>query len=159
MAESLGAQDLTGIDPESTGAPATPVGFSPRGIGAVAEIGGSGSRVVLDAAALDTIAQSSDPAIAAAGQVGSQVKVRVGGVWLIANIRALKLAPGRDDRIVAEVDFLGEGDEEKLTGKLYKFRRGVTRYPRPGAPVFPASTADLTQIYADRKSTRMNSSH
>src|SRR3546814_7470021 len=79
MAEILGAQDLTGIDPESTGAPATPVGFSPRGIGAVAEIGGSGSRVVLDAAALDTIAQSSDPAIAAAGQVGSQVKVRVGG--------------------------------------------------------------------------------
>src|SRR3546814_14014133 len=66
-------------------------------MGAVAEIGGSGSRVVLDAAALDTIAQSSDPAIAAAGQVGSQVKVRVGGVWLIANIRALKLAPGRSE--------------------------------------------------------------
>src|SRR3546814_11319225 len=116
-------------------------------MGAVAEIGGSGSRVVLDAAALDTIAQSSDPAIAAAGQVGSQVKVRVGGVWLIANIRALKLAPGRDDRIVAEVDFLGEGDEEKLTGKLYKFSRGVPRYPRPGAPVFPASTATPKQLY------------
>src|SRR3546814_2836290 len=116
-------------------------------MGAVAEIGGSGSRVVLDAAALATIAQSSDPAIAAAGQVGSQVKVRVGGVWLIANIRALKIAPGRDDRIVAEVDFLGEGDEEKLTGKIYKFRSGVNRYPRPGAPVLPPSTAAPNQTY------------
>jgi hypothetical protein len=42
------------------------------------------------------------------------------------------------DRIAAQVDFLGEGDEEKLTGKLYKFRRGVTRYPTPGCAVFPS---------------------
>ena len=61
--------------------------------------------------------------------------MRVGGTWLIANIRSLRLVGGanalEDGRIVAQVDFLGEGDEERLTGKLYKFRRGVTRYPNP----------------------------
>ena len=46
------------------------------------------------------------------------------------------------------IDFLGEGTEEKLTGKLHAFRRGVTRYPVPGALVYPATTADLKQVYA-----------
>lgn len=119
-----------------------------RGIGAVLEISGSSSQILLDAAALDALADSSDATVAHAGQVGSQVKMRVGSTWLIANVRALRLAEGRGDRIVAQVDFLGEGDEEKLTGKLYKFRRGVTRYPTPGASVYPVSTADLKQIYA-----------
>ncbi|MCM8731289.1 ATP-binding protein [Hephaestia sp. GCM10023244] len=148
MVEVLGAQELAGRSIEPAEAPSAPVGFSPKGIGVVAAISGGGSQVVLDSAALDTVAQSPDPAIAAAGQVGSQIKVRVGSVWLVANIRALRLAPDRDDRIIAEVDFVGEGDEERLTGKLCKFRRGITRYPRPGAPVFPAATADLEQIYA-----------
>ena len=26
---------------------------------------------------------------------------------------------------------LGEGEEERLTGRIYRFRRGVTRYPTP----------------------------
>ena len=79
--------------------------------------------------------------------VGSQVKVRVGGTWLIANIRSLRL-DAASEKVLAQIDFLGEGDEEKLTGKLYKFRRGVTRYPTPGSSVFPVSTSDLRQIYA-----------
>jgi len=126
---------------------ATPVGTS-GAIGAVREISGSSSQVVLDMASLHAAAQHSDPIVASAGQVGSQIKIRVGGVWLIANIRSLKLDDQHGGRILAQVDFLGEGDEEKLTGKLYKFRRGVTRYPTPGAGVFPVSTADLKQIYA-----------
>jgi DNA helicase HerA-like ATPase len=36
----------------------------------------------------------------------------------------------------------------RLTGKLYRVRRGVTRYPMPGCEVFPITTADLKQIYA-----------
>lgn len=131
----------------------TSAGISPQdaaggGIGIVFEIAGSSSQVMLDARALDAAAQSSDPVAASAGQVGSQIKMRVGGTWLIANIRSLKLLDGSTDRIAAQVDFLGEGDEEKLTGKLYKFRRGVTRYPTPGCRVFPVTTADLKQIYA-----------
>ncbi|MES2755438.1 MAG: DUF87 domain-containing protein [Pseudomonadota bacterium] len=123
-----------------------------RGIGVVTAIAGSSSEVLLEPAAINELADSADPSIAAAGQVGSQVKVRVGGAWLIANVRSLKLEPGpiagSGAKIAAQIDFLGEGDEEKLTGKLYKFRRGVTRYPNPGSPVFPVSTADLRQIYA-----------
>ena len=121
---------------------------SGNGIGVVFEIAGSSSQILLDSVALDRVAQSADPVVAAAGQVGSQVKMRVGSSWLIANVRSLKLADGPGDHIVAAIDFLGEGDEEKLTGKLYKFRRGVTRYPMPGCAVFPVSTADLKQVYA-----------
>src|SRR3546814_15808241 len=50
--------------------------------------------------------------------------------------------------IVATIDFLGEGDEEKITGRIHNFRRGVTRYPIPGGQVYAATSADLKQIYA-----------
>ncbi|WP_294090868.1 DUF87 domain-containing protein [Sphingomonas sp.] len=119
-----------------------------RGIGMVFEVAGSSSQVLLDARAMDALGSSADPVVAAAGQVGSQVKMRVGHCWLIANVRTLRLMEGQGDRIIAAIDFLGEGDEEKLTGKLYRFRRGVTRYPTPGTPVFPVSSADLKQIYS-----------
>lgn len=146
MDGQFGARAFDNATPASSGdiLPGRP---SARPIGAVLAIAGSSSQVLLDHAELDALAGNGDAALASAGQVGSQVKVRVGGSWLIANVRSLKLDPDAD-RIAAEIDFLGEGDEEKLTGKLYKFRRGVTRYPVPGTPVFPVSTADLKQMYA-----------
>jgi DNA helicase HerA-like ATPase len=143
MTEMLGSQAFERAAPAAS--PSTSIDDS---IGLVSEISGSSSQVILDTAALEASSRHSDPVTASAGQVGSQVKVRVGAAWLIANIRSLKLVEGSSDQIVAQVDFLGEGDEEKLTGKLYKFRRGVTRYPTPGCRVFPVSTADLKQIYA-----------
>jgi len=120
----------------------------PVPIGVVLEISGSASQVMFDMAALSALIGHSDPVLAAAGQVGGQIKVRVGAAWLIANIRSLKLEDFSAGRVVAQIDFLGEGDEEKLTGKLYNFRRGVTRYPTPGAEVYPISNADLKQVYA-----------
>ena len=118
------------------------------GVGAVIAVSGSSSSVMFDMAALDALASHPDPVICTAGQVGSQIKVRVGESWLIANVRSLRLADGGGDRVLADIDFLGEGDEEKLTGKLYHFRRGVTRYPMPGSEVFAVSNADLRQVYA-----------
>ncbi len=136
---------------ESDGASSgLPIGRTPgaaRAIGAVFEIAGSSSQVLLDLAELDALAQRDDAALANAGQVGGQVKIRVGSAWLIASIRTTRL-DSSGNRVAATIDFLGEGDEEKLTGKLYRFRRGVTRYPTPGAEVFPVTTADLRQIYA-----------
>ncbi|MEG3168939.1 DUF87 domain-containing protein [Sphingomonas sp. LB3N6] len=117
-------------------------------IGVVFAIAGSSSRVLLDRASIGGLFDDPDPVVAAAGQVGGQVKMRVGGTWLVANVRSLKLEDTAGTCIAAEIDFLGEGDEEKLTGKLYRFRRGVTRYPMPGCEVFPITTSDLQQIYA-----------
>jgi len=138
-----------GFESEATGG-GLPAGRTPaavRAIGAVFEIAGSSSQVLLDLGELDALAGSDDAALANAGQVGAQVKIRVGPAWLIASIRTARLDPS-GNRVAAAIDFLGEGDEEKLTGKLYRFRRGVTRYPTPGAEVFPVTTADLRQIYA-----------
>lgn len=117
-------------------------------IGTVIEIAGSGSQISLDAAQITELMEHSDPSVATAGQVGSQVKVRVGNIWLLASIRTQKLHPRDPSMIVAQVDFLGEGDEEKLTGKIYNFRRGVTRYPVPGSDVYAVTSADMKQVYA-----------
>ncbi|WP_422343232.1 ATP-binding protein [Parasphingorhabdus sp.] len=117
-------------------------------IGEVIEIAGSGSRIVMDAAVLTSLGDHPDKTITMAGQVGSQVKIRVGQTWLLANIRTQKLYEGQSGLIIAEIDFLGEGDEERLTGHIYNFRRGVTRYPVPGSIVYAVTTADLKQVYA-----------
>jgi uncharacterized protein len=117
-------------------------------IGTVIEIAGSGSQVSMEASQLHALMEHSDPSVATAGQVGSQIKIRVGNIWLLASIRTQKLHPRDPSMIVAQVDFLGEGDEERLTGKIYNFRRGVTRYPVPGSDVYAVSSADLKQVYA-----------
>lgn len=117
-------------------------------IGQVSQIGGGQGEVTLDVGRLDRLRADPDPGLAMAGQVGGQVKVRVGSTWLIATIRSLRLVPGSASSIVAAVDFLGEGEEERLTGRLFGFRRGVTRYPAPGADVFALRAGDVTEIYA-----------
>ena len=117
-------------------------------IGYVMEIAGSGSQVSIDARTLQGLQDHRDPSVQMAGQVGSQIKIRVGSVWLLASIRNQRLDTANDGIIQAAVDFLGEGDEERLTGKIYNFRRGVTRYPVPGSEVYAVTTADLNQVYA-----------
>jgi uncharacterized protein len=117
-------------------------------IGMVLEIAGSSSKISIRPDVLATLSESNDPSLNMAGQVGSQIKVRVGSVWLIANVRTLTMQPDGDRTVTAYIDFLGEGDEERLTGKIYNFRRGVTRYPTPGAAVMPVTSEDMRQIYA-----------
>ncbi len=117
-------------------------------IGMVREIAGSGSMIALDRAALAICAASTDGSVAQAGQVGSLVKVRVGGYWLLVSIRTQKQAAGDDSSIMAEVDFMGEGDIEPLTARIQSFRRGITHYPMPRALVYPASDRDLAEVFA-----------
>src|SRR6478735_7130771 len=116
-------------------------------IGSVFEIAGSNSQVLLDKSAIERLAGHADPSIAMTGQVGAQVKIKIGAVWLVASVRSLCMEPA-SGAIMAQIDFLGEGDEERLTGRLYKFRRGVTRYPVPGANVYPVSSLDMKEMYA-----------
>ena len=117
-------------------------------IGVVLEIAGSGSQIALDLERLNECMQDDDPSIALAGQVGSQIKIRVGKGWLLASVRTQRQDAKTPGGIMAQIDFLGEGDEERLTGRIHSFRRGVTRYPIPGALIYPATSNDLKQIYA-----------
>ncbi len=117
-------------------------------IGVVLEISGSGSQVAFDLQRMNECQEDADPSIALSGQVGSQIKIRVGDAWLLANVRNQRKDRRTEGGIIANIDFLGEGSEEKLTGRIHGFKRGVTRYPVPGAMVYPATTADLKQIYA-----------
>lgn len=114
-------------------------------IGKVVEIAGSGSRVQMPASVLHALQSHADPSVAMSGQVGSQVKMVVGNAWLIANIRTLRVGDG--DEIIGNVDFLGEGSRD-ASGRLYNFRRGVTRYPVPGCEVLPVTTEDMRAIFA-----------
>ncbi|WP_296675114.1 DUF87 domain-containing protein [Novosphingobium sp.] len=117
-------------------------------IGVVLEIAGSGSNIALDLTRLQECSGDTDPSVALAGQVGSQVKIRVGRGWLLASVRTQRQDSKTPGGILAAIDFLGEGEEERLTGRIHSFRRGVTRYPIPGALIYPATSNDLRQIYA-----------
>ena len=130
---------------EAPAAPAKPAGPAPSAIGIVVEIAGSGSQIRMDAKTVAGLQSHADPSIAMSGQVGSQIKTAVGKSWLIANVRTLKA--GEAGELVAHVDFLGEGNRDSA-GKMTNFRRGVTRYPIPGAEVFPVSTEDMRAIFA-----------
>jgi DNA helicase HerA-like ATPase len=117
-------------------------------IGRVLEIGGGSARLELDLARLGDIAKDPDPSIALSGQVGGHVKLEIGARWVLASVRTLRLNGGESAAVVAEVDFLGEGEEHEASGKLVDFRRGITGYPTPGARVFPVSGDDLKQMFA-----------
>ena len=117
-------------------------------IGMVIEIGGSGAQIALDLQRLNECATDTDPSVALAGCVGSQVKIRVGSNWLLASVRQQKQDNATPGGVLAVVDFLGEGQQERLTGRIHNFRRGVTGYPIPGAYIYPATSGDLRQIYA-----------
>ena len=124
-------------------------------IGMVSAISGGSAKIMLDIAAMASLAGHSDPSIAMAGQVGSQIKMRVGQCWLVASVRTLALDSRSPTHILADVDFVGEGDQEQLTGRIFRFRRGVTRFPVPGTQIFPVSNSDMQEIYASSDESRI----
>jgi hypothetical protein len=139
---------VSSFSEEEGGTPAAPVkasGPALSAIGQVVEIAGSGSQIRLDAAAVTALQSHKDASVAMSGQVGSQIKTVVGNSWLIANVRTLRA--GETGELVAHVDFLGEGSRDSA-GRMSNFRRGVTRYPIPGADVLPVTTDDMRAIFA-----------
>jgi len=129
-------------------APAKQHSFEGVEIGKVFEVSGSGARIELDAPTLRRLGNDEDPSISVAGQVGSQIKMKVGALWIIANVRNLNLDSADSDLIIAQIDFLGEGNEARLTGRLTHFRRGITRYPVPGTRIYPVTSDDMMQMYS-----------
>jgi uncharacterized protein len=134
--------------PETAAAANAPRANVLEEIGRVIEIAGSSSKIVLFADAMQRLTDNPDPSLAMGGQVGSQIKIRVGSTWLIANVRTLTSDPNNQQMVVASIDYLGEGDEERLTSRIFNFRRGVTLYPAPGASVYPVTSIDMRQLYA-----------
>jgi uncharacterized protein len=136
-AQPATAADLAGaLDVPSAGG-AAPTANAVQPIGVVLEVGGAGSQIAFDAQRIAECSRDGDPSVALAGQVGSQIKIRVGNSWLLVSVRNQKQdnRSGGSGGILSAVDFLGEGEEERLTGRIHSFRRGVTRYPIPGALV------------------------
>ncbi len=132
-------------EPRSPGAvPAAPSAPLPV-IGKVVDIAGSGSQIRMDVEKLLSLAEHSDLSVSMAGQVGSQVKMKVASSWLIANVRTLRA--DENGAVVANIDFLGEGTQAS-GGRMTGFRRGVTRYPIPGCEVLPVNTEDMRAIFA-----------
>jgi len=124
-------------------------------MGVIFQISGRSSQVLIPIDGIDALSRHPDPCIAMAGQVGSQVKMCMGTRWTIASVRSLILDRRDATRLVADIDFLGEGDEEFGTGRIINFRRGVTRYPAPGTEIFPVSSEDMSQIYAANGETHV----
>jgi len=123
-------------------------------LGVVVDIAGAGSMVAFDRQLLEECASNPEPTIALAGQIGSLVKVRIGASWLIASVRSQRQDPRNSASVLAAIDFLGEGSIEQLTGRVHKFRRGITNYPIPGTYVYPCTETDLREVFAgeDRNS-------
>ncbi|MDT0574635.1 DUF87 domain-containing protein [Croceicoccus sp. F390] len=144
LAIDVAAQDFYASDNPAGGAGVCEHGAA---IGAVRDVAGSSAQVSLVLHRLRACAASEDQSVQLAGLVGSQVKVQVGNMWLLASVRTQRSADACDT-IMAEIDFLGEGMDEQGDGRISSFRRGISRYPAPGAKVFAASTADLEQVYA-----------
>jgi uncharacterized protein len=117
-------------------------------IGHIIEVGGSGASVEIVGRRLTELAEDKDPSIAMSGQVGSQIKIGAGNRWLLANVRKLKVTDPEAGHVTAEIDFLGEGDEDRASGKLVNFKRGITSYPIPGSKAYPVSGDDLKQMFA-----------
>ena len=117
-------------------------------IGRVLNVSGGGSQITLDGPILAMLNASPDPSIATAGNLGSHIKLKVGRCWLVAVVRAMRLAEADGDLILADVEFLGEGLSIPDQDRFSQFRRGVTRYPVPGTRIYPVDSADLKQMFA-----------
>jgi hypothetical protein len=115
-------------------------------IGRVLEVVGTSAQVSLDLRTLGMLRNHPDSGVAAAGQVGQHIKLRVGASWVVCGIRSLRLADADSDLVLAAVDFVGEGGDRD--GRLVSFRRGVTTLPMPGARLHPVSVSDMKAMYA-----------
>lgn len=114
-------------------------------VGRITTVAGSGATLRLDRGLLALLAHDDDPSVAMAGEIGSMLKVAVAGRCVIGSVH--DLGDGDDGEIGARISFLGEGAIDDA-GTIAGFRRGVTRYPLPGAPVAAVTSADMDAIFS-----------
>ena len=100
----------------------------------------------MDAATLAALQSHKDPSVAMSGQVGSQVKMVVGNSWLIANVRTLRADDSRRGRRPRRLP--RRGQPRRRRASMSNFRRGVTRYPIPGAEVLAGHHRGPARVFA-----------
>lgn len=112
-------------------------------IGRILEISGASAQASLDACMLAALGEEGP---AQPGTIGSYLKLRVGGQWVIAQVRSLRREQSDGDMILAGLDFVGEAlaSDAGLTA----FRRGVSHLPLPGCRLHPTSEADRDAVFA-----------
>jgi uncharacterized protein len=116
-------------------------------LGVVQDVSGAGVVCRLDVSAHLGFTGGGEPAPRILGSIGSHVKLCVGSLMLIAEIRELKLLPDAGNTsILALAEFLGEGHATSH-GQLANFRRGISCYPLPGDSIYAVSHEDLKQIF------------
>jgi hypothetical protein len=119
-------------------------------IGKVESVAAGGAQLRLDRAAVDRLADLDDAAASLSGSVGGQVKIKVGQKWVLGKLRSSNLSEGAAGQsILAEIDFVGEGDESP-DGTLFRFHRGIGGFPRPGDLVAAVCHDDLVALFGAR---------
>lgn len=131
----------------------------PNSLGIIIAVEGSRAQCLFKRSALSGALENPDKAIRMAGEVGALMKTSIDGLWVVCAISSLRLSPENTDHIFAELHFIGEGNAAENNDLIADFRRGVTRYPTPGSPLYPVSTDDLAQIFSakDRPHIRIGS--
>ena len=102
--------------------------LSDQVVGVVTAISGGSAKIMLDIAAMEALSTNSDPSIAMAGQVGSQVKMRMGQAWIVATVRTTAKVIAVERRTIrfAVAAFegerkLGEGEHARGLINVAKF--------------------------------------
>lgn len=121
--------------------------LAPNELGFVLDTSGEKVMCQLVLGKLVQLRQHAAESERAATSVGGHVKVALADSWLLGTLTEITVDRNDADTIIAEVDFIGEGDRAP-NGGLENFRRGVTLYPHPGDRVFLASHDDLRLAFA-----------
>ena len=92
-----------------------------------------------------TITLEGEPSDEKFVRIGTMVKIRTTDQNVVGNISAVQLDNATPPNRILIVEPLGEITLRPVSGA--HFTRGVTNYPIPGDPVYPATEDDLTAVY------------
>jgi len=117
-------------------------------IGVIGNVSGNNATCRINVSIMRQLQESSQKIHRMAGMVGSQLKIPVDNIWIIADIREIKrYVDEKGEWIVADLEFLGEGDIGEK-GTLVNFRRGISYYPRPGSNVYVVTEDDVRSAFS-----------
>jgi uncharacterized protein len=133
-----------------------PVNVTMFRVGSIVQVIGGSAVCIIERNALAQAEKSTDYSIRMAGQIGSYLKMFVHDMWVFATVRSLRVLDRRredetvKDGFLADLDFVGEAVATSKDGGLGEFRRGITRFPTPGASLHSVGINDLNEVFSAR---------